>query len=103
MRVKWLNLATKGRQNVASYIHRKFGDDRKDVFLQHVRETTQMLKSHPNLGPIDPLFADRSVAYRSVVIDSLSKMVYFIEGDVIYIAAFWDCRQEPAALASQVK
>ena len=103
MRVKWLDRATRGKQNVASYIRRKFGDDRKDVFLQHVRATTQMLKSHPNLGPIDPLFTDRSIAYRSVIIDGLSKMVYFIKDDTIYIAAFWDTRREPTALASQVR
>ena len=104
MRVKWTERATKGKQQVASYIRRKFGDDRKDQFLLEVRETTQMLKQHPELGAIDPLFEDFSIAYRSIVINRLSKMVYYIDSDtVIYIVAFWDCRQEPAALASQVK
>ena len=55
MNVIWDPRATRGKQNVASYIRRKFGDDRKVVFLQHVRETTQMLKNHPNLGSIDPI------------------------------------------------
>lgn len=58
---------------------------------------------HPNLGSVEPLLADLPKTYRSVVIDGLSKMVYFIEGDVIYIAAFWDCRREPKALADEVK
>jgi hypothetical protein len=30
-------------------------------------------------------------------------MVYFIEGDTIYIAAFWDCRREIESLAGEVK
>ena len=50
---------------------------------------------YPNIGTIDPLFSDRTEVYRSVIIDGLSKMVYFIKEDTIYIAAFWDCRQEP--------
>lgn len=103
MRVIWDPRATRGKQNVVSYIRRKFGDDRKDQFLLEVRETTQMLKQHPELGAIDPLFEDFSIVYRSIIINGLSKMVYFIEGDVIYIAAFWDCRREPKALADEVK
>ena len=62
-----------------------------------------MIKHHPEIGPIDPLFADRPRTYRSVVIDGLSKMVYFVEGDIIYISAFWDCRRDPAAEADRVK
>lgn len=56
------------------------------------------------MGAIDPLFEDFSIAYRSIVINRLSKMVYYIDNDtVIYIVAFWDCRRELKALASQVK
>ena len=62
-----------------------------------------MLVHSPNLGSIDPLFGDRSVAYRSIIINGLSKMVYRACNDVIYIVAFWDTRQEPAAQAEQVK
>ena len=103
MKVIWDPRATRGKQNVASYIRRKFGDDRKDQFLLEVRETTQMLKQHPELGAIDPLFEDFSIAYRSIVINRLSKMVYFIKDDTVYIAAFWDCRREPKALADEMK
>ena len=103
MNVIWDPRATRGKQDVANYIRRRFGDDRRDVFLLHVRETTQMLKSHPNLGPVEPLLADRPTTYRSVVIDGLSKLVYFIEDDVIYIAAFWDTRREPKNQAAQAK
>ena len=53
------------------------------------------LKRTPNLGSIDPLFSDRPIAYRSVVINGLSKMVYYVKDDTIRIAAFWDTRQEP--------
>ena len=62
-----------------------------------------MLVISPNLGSIDPLFADRPVAYRSIIINGLSKMVYRVDDDVIHIVGFWDTRQEPEAQAAQVK
>jgi len=55
------------------------------------------------LAPFDPLFADRPVAYRSIIINGLSKMVYRVDDDVIHIVGFWDTRQEPEAQAAQVK
>ena len=103
MRVIWDPLAKKERNHVASYICRRFGDSHKTDFLQEVRETVQMMKRHPDVGPIEPLLADLPQTYRSVVVARLSKIVYFIDGDVIYIADFWDCRREPKALADEVK
>ena len=103
MRIEWTNRAIRGKQNVADYIRNRFGYKHKKKFVQEVDRTARMLLKHPNLGAVETLLADRPKTYHSVVIDGLSKMVYLIEGDVIYIAAFWDCRQEPAALASQVK
>lgn len=102
MKVVWDPKARKGRNQIAKYIHRQFGAKPKDKFLVEVRETTKMLKIHPNLGSIDPLFNDRPKTYRSVIINGLSKMVYFIDDEIIYIAAFWDCRQEPNKQVSQV-
>ena len=103
MRVIWHTPAMKGRENIANYICRQFGAKKKTSFLQEVRHTTQMLRRTPNIGSIDPLFHDRSVAYRSIIINGLSKMVYRVDDDVIHIVGFWDTRQEPAMQAAQVK
>ena len=32
----------------------------------------------PGIGPIEPLFADRPKAYRSVIINGLNKLVYYV-------------------------
>ena len=58
---------------------------------------------HPNIGSIDPLFDDRPKTYRSIIINGLSKMVYFIDDETIHIVAFWDTRREPKKQAEQVK
>ena len=54
---------------------------------------------------MEPLLSNRPMAYRSVVINKLNKMIYYISNtdDVIYIVDFWDTRREPNAQAAQVK
>ena len=103
MRVKWSDSAMAQRKQIANYISRYFGAKRKILFLQEVRHTTQLLKNSPNLGSIDPLFDDFGIAYRSIIINGLSKMVYYVKDDTIRIAAFWDTRREPNAQATKVK
>lgn len=55
------------------------------------------------MASIDPLFEERAKTYRSIIINRRSKMVYYIEDETIYIAAFWDCRKDPTNQAAQVK
>ncbi len=88
---------------VSAYIHKMFGRTRVMTFRQEVDKTVKMLMRHPDAGIMDPLFADRPVAYRSVIVGGLSKMVYRIDEDNIHIVAFWDCRQDPEKQAAKVK
>ena len=103
MRVVWDPQAKETRTQVANYIRREFGAKRKTRFLQEVRDMTQQLKRSPGIGQIDPLFRDRARTYRSVIINGLNKLVYFTEGDILYIAGFWDTRMEPEDQANKVK
>ena len=103
MTVVWQTQAQKGRRQVAAYINRQFGLNRMKLFRQKVDQTIRMLMQSPNLGSIDPLYADRPFSYRSVIINGLSKMVYRIDDDVIHIVGFWDCRQEPQNQAAQTE
>ena len=95
MKIVWQNKAEEQKDHIADYIFEYFGYKRMEQFLNEVEQTTRLINEYPNLGAIDSLFTNRQKEYRSVVIDGLSKMVYFVNEDVIYIAAFWDCRQEP--------
>ena len=103
MKTKWSSMAKASYRQIALYINKRFGRKARQDFMQEVDEMAERLQHHPNLGPIDPLFADRPVAYRSVIIGSLSKMVYRIDNDTIHIVAFWDCRREPQKQAKQTE
>ena len=103
MRVVWDPQAKENRIQIAGYIRQQFGAKRKTRFLQEVRQVTQQLKRSPGIGQIDPLFADRTRTYRSVIINGLNKLVYFVSDDILYIAGFWDTRMDDEDQAAQVK
>ena len=103
MRYEWTDYAKRQRDEIAKYIFDRFGEQSILKFRNDVDQAVDMILRFPSIGAIDPLFADRSVTYRSIVVDGLSKMVYRVEDDVIYIAAMWDCRREPQVQAEQVK
>ena len=103
MKTEWDPQAKKALRQIAQYIQRRFGTKARKSFLEEVKKTDNLLRSNPQLGAVDPLFAERQHSYRSVIINNLSKMVYFIDRETIYITAFWDTRKEPKAQARKVK
>ena len=103
MKVDWDPKAKEAKRQVAAYIRQEFGTRRAKKFKQEVDDMVHMLMRAPNIGKLDPLFEDRPVAYRSVIINGLNKMVYRVEDDIIYIAGFWDTRMDDEDQASQVK
>ena len=103
MKTHWDPKAKAALRQVARYINMRFGRMARQDFMQRVKEKEVQLKRAPNIGKIDPLFEDRPMAYRSVIINGLSKMVYRVENDIIYIVGFWDTRMDDENQASQVK
>ena len=103
MKLKWYPGAQEALQNTARYIQIHFGNKSCKEFLREVVRTEKLLRQHPNIGPIEPLLADLPKTYRSIVINSLNKLVYRIEEDVIIVVDFWDVRRDPNILANQVK
>lgn len=103
MKLIWHGSAKAGRRQVATYIRREFGIKRVKVFQQEVDDTVKQLMRSPGIGQIDPLYADRTLTYRSVIINGLNKLVYRIDEDIIHIVDFWDTRREPKSQASQIE
>lgn len=95
MKIIWSKNADWHMYQIALYIQKQFGTERKKEFLREVRRTTNLLKNNPELGFVDPLFNELSTQYRSIIINGLNKMVYYVDNDTINITAFWDTRREP--------
>ena len=103
MKVSWSKKAGDAAVRTSVYILDKFGPKASEDFLQEVQHVSDLLESNPYLGPVEPLLAQKSKPYRSVVLNHLNKIVYYIKGDTIRITAFWDTRREPRAQANKLK
>lgn len=55
----------------------------------------ERLERFPHMAAVEPLLIDEPQIFRSLVIRHHYKAIYYIEEDCIYIAAIWDCRQNP--------
>ena len=87
----------------AKYIYKTFGDKPRREFLAEIKETGKLLCSQPNLGIVEPLLSDSPIMYRSILVQKINKIIYWINNDVIEIVDLWDCRREPIAQARGVK
>ena len=88
---------------MGKYVLRDFGERIYQEFMDEVEQTVLALADMHTMGKLDPLFVHRKRAYRSFIIRRLNKIVYFVENDTLYIAAFWDIRREPKKQAKQTK
>jgi hypothetical protein len=55
------------------------------------------------MGPIEWDLSEKDEEYRSLLVRKYFKIIYFIENENIYIAAVWDCRQDPYTNINKIK
>ena len=94
MKLIWDEKALNQLKQVAWYIKKSFGVKRKNIYLREIHNAANMLLTQPYMGALDPQLSDRTKAYRSIIVNKLNKMVYYVENDVVTIVAFWDCRRD---------
>ena len=94
MKLIWDEKAKSELKQVARYIRKSFGLNQEKKYQQIIRNAANMLLTQPYMGALDPQLSDRTKSYRSVIVNKLNKMVYYVENDVVTIVAFWDCRRD---------
>ena len=103
MIIHWHKRAATQLQQVEDYVLQHFGERIRKEFMDEVEQVVTELADMPTMGKLDPLFAHRKQAYRSIIVRRLNKVVYYVKGDIIHIAAFWDTRREPKIQATQTR
>ena len=100
--IRWSLLAYDAYKNIGDDIHKRFGYKAKIDYESEVDETVRQLAKFPNIGKQEfELAEDGSV--RSMSIRRLSKIIYFIEDDVLHIADVWATRQDPSYLTERFR
>ena len=95
MTILWSYQAQQQQDQTADYIYKEFGKQTVLNFYRAIDEVEKRLLEFPKIGKEEPLLLNKSRAYRSIVVNKLSKVIYTIEHDHIRIHALWDTRREP--------
>ena len=103
MKIHWHKRAVAQLHQIEEYVLHDFGERVRQEFMDDVEQAVISLTDMPTIGKLDPLFVHRKLAYRSVIIRRLNKVVYYVKGETIHIAAFWDTRREPKNQAKQTR
>lgn len=98
MKVIWLQRAEKALHQTGSYLLQEFGEVAYEKFIHDVEDVAYLLEGMPELGHYEPLLSHYPQGYRSIVINCLNKLIYYIKDDEILITALWDTRREPKSL-----
>lgn len=68
-----------------------------------ILDAADLLADFPQMAPIEYDLSDDGEEYRALVVKKHFKIVYYTENDAVYIAAVWDCRQNPQANIDKIK
>ena len=102
MKVVWSVQAKDCLQQTSNYIRKEFGKRSKQKFLDEVLHVASLLENNPYLGQVEPLLDEAPVKYRSIVINHINKLVYYIHENTLEIVVLWDTRREPKSLLNEI-
>ena len=100
MRILWSLLAHASYEHIKDTIFEKFGYRAEQDYIIAVDKAIKQVAEFPNSGKRElELAEDGSV--RSVPVRKLSKIIYYVEDDTLYIADVWATRQDPDYLKNR--
>ena len=103
MNIIWTTSALQQQNTIADYIYEEFGTNSLIDFYTYLDKTEDNLVAFPELGKVEPLLQNGTKLYRSFVVTKLCKIIYYIDGENIYIVDLWDTRREPDLQAKRIK
>ena len=99
-RIVWLPVAQRNLKSIYKFISKK--SVRAAIKIHNkILDAVEPLLYFPQMAPIESLLEDRDKVYRALVVDKY-KIVYYVENNIIYIAAVWDCRQNTEKLKKRI-
>ena len=104
MQVIWKDKAIQHLEQLTDYGFITFGARAVSRFVHNIQAYDKRLSSSPYMGALEPLLAHRRLPYRSLVVHSHYKLIYWVdeEQDTVFIAALWDTRRNPDNLSESL-
>ncbi len=102
MRILWLELAEEDLDSI--YLFYAKDKNIKDVHkIYNEILDAESLADFPQMASIELDLSEEREEYRFLIVRKYFKLIYFIEDESIFIAAVWDCRQNPQTNIKKIK
>ena len=98
LRLEWTDDASESLDDIMEYLLETFGISSVIKLRDEIDSYVNTLLKNPYAGRREPFLEGRRYVYRSIVINSINKIVYRTECDVLYIIDIWDMRRSPENL-----
>jgi addiction module RelE/StbE family toxin len=103
MKIDWSKKARKRLRDIKAYYEKKSIKVSKEI-LKDIKSAVEHLREFPQMAAMEPLLSDLPKSFRSLVIRSTYKIIYYVDDskEVINIVTVWDCRQDSKKLKKEV-
>jgi len=102
MQVKYNKKAVLHILAVIDYYLSHYGQQATTNLVHEIDEKIKMLQKYPEIGFPEPLLSGRHIFYRATIVGRYHKIVYYVKGNTLRVAAFWDMRMHPAKLQKRI-
>ena len=84
------------------YYLEHFGTQATTNLAHEIDEKVKMLRKYPGIGFPEPLLKDHYRPYKATIVGKHYKLIYYVWGNTLRIAAFWDMRMSPQKLQKRI-
>lgn len=102
MTIEWTRQAIYAWELISEYIFEKFGFEAMVNFEEATNEEEERLLKFPESGQKELLAWNKSIEYRYVLINGLTKVIYHVEGEKIVVDLCWDTRVDSRMLIQKL-
>lgn len=103
MNILWLELAEEDLDSIYQFYAKDKSIKVAYKIYNEILDVAESLADFPQMASIELDLSEEGEEYRSLIVRKHFKLIYFIENESIYIAAVWDCRQNPQTNVSKLK
>jgi plasmid stabilization system protein ParE len=97
MKVEWLESANRQILEIFDYYNSAANGRVAKKIVGKIVQRVRLLSRNPKGGQREWLLEDMPERFRRVIVGNY-KIIYFTEGETVFISYVWDCRRNPSTL-----
>lgn len=102
-RILWIEFAEEDLDSIYNFYADTKNTKAAIKIFNEILDAADTLIDFPQKGAIEQELSGLQGDYRSLLVRKHFKIIYYLEEESIFIAAVWDCRQNPQTNISKIK